>query len=124
MTGPLVMLRQGIAGPFRRTVWDDKGGVVEQLVFHAGQPQQLTDQQCRAVARDIGNALLLVEIDKSGRPRVDHDETAAVRAMLDGKEPSVAAPEPVSEPQPAPAPEPKKSESAAVAKAEDSKKRK
>lgn len=63
----IVMLRNNWPGNFRRA----------GLEFAPGVPQGLDESQFKAVAKDIGNALVRVELDEIGRPRVIEDEPAA-----------------------------------------------
>lgn len=56
----IVMLRNNWPGNFRRA----------GLEFKPGVPEGLSDEQLEAVKKDLGNALVEVELDGIGRPRV------------------------------------------------------
>jgi hypothetical protein len=69
-----VMRHPGIPMPFRRTMPD---GMLQ--VFEPGMPVGLDSAQMEAVLDDIGHALVMVDMDERGRPRIDWDLTKSVR---------------------------------------------
>lgn len=66
----LLMLRQDWPGEFKRVVRTPKGDVKKVLTFKPGEPVELKGAALAAVQRAIGSALLEVELDPKGRPRV------------------------------------------------------
>lgn len=88
--GTYVVRRPGARSTFQRSVQNEKGEVVDLLVFEPEQPVELNQQQMTAVKSDLGGALAIVEPDKSrpGRFNVDWDRTYKVfRDEHDGREP-------------------------------------
>ena len=74
----LVLLRRNWpSAGFRRTVCGN------QIAFNSKEPVELNAEQCQCVARDIGRALVIVDLNDKGLPVVDWDETAAVRKALE-----------------------------------------
>ena len=70
----LLMLRPDHAGSFRRSVRNPKGEIKKMLVFEAGKPVELKGPELAAVGRDIGLALVEVELDAKQRPRIKSAE--------------------------------------------------
>ncbi|QEF98154.1 hypothetical protein Mal15_22020 [Stieleria maiorica] len=86
-TGVLVMLRPGSTTPFRRSRRDKIGNVLETQVFEPGQPFDVTEDWLEPLRRDIGRALVIVNlVEKNGMrlPRVDHKATEDVVIDRDG----------------------------------------
>jgi len=69
-----VMRHPGIKMPFQRTI-----PTGEVLRFEPGVPVELDSIQMEGVLNDLGTALVVVETDNKGRPRIDWDLTKAVR---------------------------------------------
>ena len=93
----LLMLRPDhTGGLFRRSVRNPKGEVKKMLVFKAGEPVELKGLELAAVERDIGPALVEVELDAKKRPRIKLAEAAADEPQVESvdttKEKPVAAP--------------------------------
>lgn len=83
-----IMLRRNWPGPFQRTVRAANGEVIERLTFNPGEPVELTDQQAQACAKDIGHALVLVDLDRDKlRAREDWRETDQTRRAVAGLPP-------------------------------------
>lgn len=57
---PLVMLRRDANGPFKRSVRDAKGNILETLEFKPGEPQDVPSDKVSAIIGDLYNALLPV----------------------------------------------------------------
>lgn len=76
---PFVMLKNDRPGSFRRTIVTGKKGkeVKTVKVFTRGVPVELTPTEVDALRKDIGTALVPVEFDAKGRPRVITDEVVA-----------------------------------------------
>lgn len=66
------MLRNDRPGTFRRTITTGKKGreVKTTKIFTRGVPVELTAAEVDALRPDIGPALVPVEFDAKGRPRV------------------------------------------------------
>lgn len=72
----LLMLHPAWPGSFRRTVrHEDQPGVV--YVFEPGDPVEVPEADCLALAGDVGKALV---IPKAGTTKVDTAATAAAAA--------------------------------------------
>jgi hypothetical protein len=73
---PFVMLKRNWPGNFRRTITIGKKGkeTKKVLEFSPGLPVDLTAAEVEALRPDIGIALLPVDFDEKGRPRVITDE--------------------------------------------------
>lgn len=73
---PFVMLKRNWPGNFRRTIIIGKKGkeTKKVLEFSPGLPVDLTAAEVEALRPDIGIALLPVDFDEKGRPRVITDE--------------------------------------------------
>lgn len=69
----LLQLKRGWPAEFRRSVRDAKGNLLKTLVFVAGEPQELADDELAAVTRDVGHALEEVVLDEVGRARPVRD---------------------------------------------------
>jgi len=67
------MLKPCRPAPFRRTI-AGKGGKKTTLKFERGVPVDLTKHEIEALRSDIGSALVPVELDAKGRPRIITDE--------------------------------------------------
>lgn len=74
-----VMLRPGWPGTFRRTV--KAGRKSRLLVFEPNAPVEVSPEEFRGLAGDLGLALFEVERDEKGRPRcvesAEADDTSA-----------------------------------------------
>lgn len=66
---PHVMLKPGWPGTFHRTLRTPAGGS-RAVEFGAGQPIELSDAEVASVLPDLGRALVPVNLDEKGRPRV------------------------------------------------------
>ena len=73
---PFVMLKRNWPGNFRRTITIGKKGkeTKKVLEFSPGLPVDLTAAEVEALRPDLGIALLPVDFDEKGRPRVITDE--------------------------------------------------
>lgn len=75
-----VRVRADLEVPFRRSVRDRDGRVIERLVFPPGKIVDLNARQAAAVKDDLGKALVELEADARGKLR-----TKAEQAKEPGK---------------------------------------
>lgn len=85
----LLRLKRSWPGPWRRSVRDTAGRVLETLVFQPGEPREVDAQQYAALAKDVQNGTLeLCDGDEKGRaypvaPIAAHAHVIA-QSILDG----------------------------------------
>jgi hypothetical protein len=72
---PYVILKRNWPGVFRRTV-QDKKGKPETLVFEPGVPVNLTPSQVNLLSKEIGTAIVPVEMDPKKRPKLILEDVA------------------------------------------------
>jgi hypothetical protein len=80
----IAMPKRGVDAPFRRSVRDSKGTIVETIVFPRGEPIELDDVQFAAVAADIKKGAL--KSYDADRPRTPEQIREQIRAEEDEAE--------------------------------------
>lgn len=81
-----LMLRPGWPRGFRRTVKSGKKSKV--VAFQPGQTVEVTEEEFKQLAPDIGLAVFEVELDEKGRPRFVETELTATAPTAQPAEPA------------------------------------
>ena len=79
----VVTLAANFDQTFRRRVANKKNERVDTLIFQKGEPVLVPSDLYASIKRDVGNALLVCNMDSKGRMRPDHDLTAAFKEYLE-----------------------------------------
>ena len=90
-----VMVSPEWPGAFTRVTKRSPSGEIQaKIVFQQRTPYELSGDDLEAIRGDIGKALVIVDPDPKGRPRVDIDATervAGTAAKKNGKKRKAAA---------------------------------
>lgn len=62
------ILKSNWPAPFSRTIRDPNGKPLKTMTFTQGCPVELTEDEAKALAPDIGKALTYPQLDASGKP--------------------------------------------------------
>lgn len=92
---PHVMLKPGWPGTFHRTLRRPDGSS-RSVEFGKGQPVELSDAEVASVLPDLGRALVPVNLDEKGRPRVVELQPEDLADLQSSRPPPPLPPAPVA----------------------------